>query len=112
MTSALNKLSSIDDVEAGDVTSARPFRLQASCDDAFCKAAASRFGFVSVSSLSFAVTIKLISKECWEVSGTINADIAQQCGVTDAILQRSLPVISLSALCHSLKIMKKSTSLI
>lgn len=53
--------------------------LEGQFDSALCDELASRFGFVSVSHVSYQLTIKLISKDCWALSGTIDVRLTQSC---------------------------------
>ena len=43
---------------------------------------ANRFGFQEVNQVHYDLNVKLISKQCWELRGTIKAKLIQSCVVT------------------------------
>ena len=75
-------LDQIEDIDVQFVTSARPMHIKAALGDDLCDEIASRFTFDEVRHVRFEVVIKVISKECWQVKGAIEADITQACIAT------------------------------
>ena len=53
--------------------------LQGQLGSVFCDEMATRFGSVSVDHVAYQMTIKLISKDCWALSGTIDVHLTQSC---------------------------------
>lgn len=64
--------------------------VKGACSEAECQSLAERFAFLSVQSVEFHVKIKLISKDCFEVSGPIIARITQACVVTSAPIKETI----------------------
>ena len=71
-------------VDVQFVTSARALKLAGRFDKTLCDEAAARFTFEDVTRCAFELTIKVISKECWQVKGQMSADIVQSCIATGA----------------------------
>lgn len=49
-----------------------------------CDQIASRFDFAAVHSVHYALMVKLISKDCWSLTGTVKAELVQNCVATSA----------------------------
>ena len=80
----MTEINQIEDIDVQFVTSARALKLDGRFDKALCEEIAKRFGFEEVKSCHFALTIKVISKDCWQVKGHMTADIVQACIATGA----------------------------
>ena len=53
--------------------------LQGQLDSSLCEEMAARFDFISVNHVGYQVNIKMISKDCWALSGTIEVRLVQSC---------------------------------
>ena len=53
--------------------------LQGEIDTTLCEEMAARFAFVAVNHVGYQVNIKMISKDCWALSGTIDVRLVQSC---------------------------------
>ena len=69
-------------VEAIRPDSANFFKLLTHADDLLALAA--RFGWVAINKLAIELTVRKVARNCWDVSGRINAEIIQSCIVTGA----------------------------
>ena len=86
----MDVIDQIEDVDVQFVTSARAWHLSGAMSQSLCETIAARFGFEEVSHGYFDVKIKVISKECWQVKGAIQADITQACIATGAPVAESI----------------------
>lgn len=59
-------------------------------DKAACGTIAARFGLFSIDKITATIKVKLIAKQTWEVSGTIEAELTQACVITEAPLSETL----------------------
>ena len=64
------------------------FKLLTHADD--LQALAERFGWVAINKLAVELTVRKVARNCWDVSGRINAEIIQSCIVTVAPLAESI----------------------
>ena len=64
------------------------FKLLAHADDLL--ALAERFGWVAINKLAVELTVRKVARNCWDVSGRINAEIIQSCIVTFAPVAESI----------------------
>ena len=62
-------------------------------DDAGCRYVQERFNFINVSGVIINADIKKISKDCWELSGNLFAEVTQVCVVTGQPVQEKLDII-------------------
>ena len=71
-----------DDLDPLTIPQGRGMRFEGQLDEADCQEIADRFAFQQVHHVHYALHIKLISKQCWELRGTIKAKLIQSCVVT------------------------------
>ena len=71
-----------DDFDPLTVTPGRGIAITGKLDEASCAEMAERFGFQQVHHVHYELNIKLISKQCWQVSGRIKAKLIQNCVAT------------------------------
>ena len=64
------------------------FELSTHADDLL--ALAERFGWVAINKLAIELTVRKVARNCWDVSGRINAEIVQSCIVTGAPVAESI----------------------
>ncbi|MDC0476250.1 DUF177 domain-containing protein [Alphaproteobacteria bacterium] len=64
------------------------FKLLTHADD--LQALAERFGWVAINKLAVELTVRKVARNCWDVSGRINAEIIQSCIVTVAPVAESI----------------------
>ena len=64
------------------------FKLFTHADDLL--ALAERFGWVAIHKLVIELTVRKVARNCWDVSGRINAEIIQSCIVTGAPVAESI----------------------
>ena len=64
------------------VPAGRGVTIAGSLSEADCHALAERFSYQSVPYVHYDLTVKLISKDCWELRGIIDAKLIQSCVVT------------------------------
>ena len=75
-------------VEAIRPDSANFFKLLTHVDDLLALAA--RFGWVAINKLAIELTVRKVARNCWDVSGLINAEIIQSCIVTGVPVAESI----------------------
>ncbi|MGC6529585.1 MAG: YceD family protein [Candidatus Puniceispirillaceae bacterium] len=71
-----------DEIDPLTIMAGKGMRFEGVMDEADRLMIASRFDFQDVRHISFDLTLKLISKDCWELRGIIKAKIIQNCVVT------------------------------
>ena len=64
------------------------FTFVATADD--CHMLAKRFGFLAVNALSARLKVFKSARHCWEISGQMNGDVVQACGVTGAPVSETI----------------------
>lgn len=60
----------------------RGMRFEGMLDGQSCQEMAERFAFQEVCHVRYDLTVKLISKECWELRGQVKAKLIQSCVAT------------------------------
>ena len=71
-----------EELDALTIVAGKAVSLDGSLTENDCLVMAERFSFVRVSAGKFHLKIKMISKDCWEVTGQISAKIIQSCVAT------------------------------
>ena len=71
-----------DDLDPLTIVAGRGLVFEGALDAESCAEIAQRFGFQEVNHVNYDLTVKLISKDCWELRGTIKAKLIQSCVVT------------------------------
>ena len=66
--------------------------LSGTLDDDSCRFVKERFNFVDVSSVVISAHIKKISKDCWELTGRLVAQVTQPCVATGQPLKEKLDI--------------------
>lgn len=84
MTQQTGQLSSAltDRLDPLTIAPGRGIRLQGKFSEDDCQDLAKRFSFQMVHHVHYDLTIKLISKDCWELRGSIKAKLIQSCVAT------------------------------
>lgn len=73
-------LSTVIDVDS--LPFSGPQICKIDCDESECAALAARFGFAAVARLSARLKVKRAGPEHWNVTGKLQAEVTQLCGVT------------------------------
>ena len=73
-------LSTVIDVDS--LPFSGPQICKIDCDDSECAALAARFGFAAVARLSARLKVKRAGPGHWNVTGKLQAEVTQLCGVT------------------------------
>lgn len=71
-----------DDLDPLTIPQGRGISVAGQLDEQACREMAERFAFQQVHHVHYDLKIKLISKQCWELRGTIKAKLIQSCVVT------------------------------
>ncbi len=66
--------------------------LSGTLDDDGCRFVQERFSFVDVSSVALSANIKKISKDCWELTGRLLAQVTQACVSTGLPVKEKLDI--------------------
>jgi len=72
----------IDALDPLTIAAGRGVSFEGTLDEDSRTEIANRFGFQEVNQVHYDLTVKLISKQCWELRGTIKAKLIQSCVVT------------------------------
>ena len=73
-------LSTVIDVDSLPVSGPQICKID--CDESECAALAARFGFAAVARLSARLKVKRAGPGHWNVTGKLQAEVTQLCGVT------------------------------
>ena len=73
-------LSTVIDVESLPFSGPQVYKID--CDESECTALAARFGFAAVARLSARLKVKRAGPGHWNVTGKLQAEVTQLCGVT------------------------------
>lgn len=68
-----------DELDPLTISPGRGLSFAGKLDEASCAEMAERFAFQQVHHVHYELTVKLISKQCWELRGTVQAKIIQSC---------------------------------
>ena len=66
--------------------------LSGTLDDDSCRFVQERFNFINVSGVAISAHIKKISKDCWEVTGRLVAQVTQACVATGQPVKEKLDI--------------------
>ena len=66
--------------------------LSGTLDDDGCRFIQERFNFFDVSGVTISANIKKISKDCWELTGTLIAQVTQACVATGQPVKEKLDI--------------------
>lgn len=72
----------LDDLDPLTIMPGRGVHFAGQLDEESCAEMATRFSFQEVVNVHYDLTVKLISKQCWELKGTIKAKLIQSCVAT------------------------------
>ena len=70
-----------DDLDPLTIPQGRGISFAGQLDEETCLEMAERFAFQQVHHVHYDLKIKLISKQCWELRGTIKAKLIQSCSI-------------------------------
>ena len=81
-------LSTVIDVDS--LPFSGPQICKIDCDESECAALAARFGFAAVARLSARLKVKRTGPGHWSVTGKLQAEVTQLCGVTGELVLESV----------------------